>query len=456
MPSVGSVVYLVLSALGAVNTAVAWRPPSRRRTLPGTLAFATGMITTEFPVPVIVVQAVLTAIAAGLGWIAGWAGILGLVLTGLSWIGLGALRKASADARPVLDNALAEALGPGYPDRVFHPRTPDADAASAGRPAALRLLSIRSRYAQDKDIPYGPVPTFNLLDIWRHPDLAPDARAPVLVQVPGGAWTTGNKQAQAYPLMSHLVERGWVCVPVSYRLSPKAAWPAHIMDVNAALAWVEDHIADYGGDPGFIVVTGGSAGGHLSSLAALAPGEPAFRGQDAPAAAPVAGAVPLYGFYDWTNRGGLGHRYGVPHLERKVVQRQITAAREIFEQASPMSQVSPSAPPFFVVHGRNDSMIPVEQAREFVRLLRAASARPVAFAELPRAQHAFDVLGSVRARHAVAAVGDFLGVLYGDYRRARTDVSGGQLQGGQPHGGQLPGGQPNGGQQGRLPKQVSQ
>jgi acetyl esterase/lipase len=434
-------VYLVLSALGAVNTAVAWRPPSRRRTLPGTLAFATGMITSEFPVPVIGVQAVLTAIAAALGWIAGWAGVVGLVLTGLSWIGLGALRKASADARPVLDRALAQALGPGYPDRVFHPRTPDADAATAGRAAALRLMRSRSRYALDRDIPYGPVPTFNLLDVWRHPDLALDARAPVLVQVPGGAWTTGNKQVQAYPLMSHMVERGWICVPVNYRLSPKAAWPAHIIDVNAALAWVQDHIADYGGDPGFIVITGGSAGGHLSSLAALTPGEPAFRGQDAPAVAPVAGAVPLYGFFDWTNREGLGHRAGVPHLERRVVQRRITAAREIFEQASPMSRVSPSAPAFFVLHGRNDSMVPVEQAREFVRLLRAASARPVAYAELARAQHAFDVLGSVRTRHAASAAGDFLGVLYGDYRHGRTDVSGAHL---------------DDGQQGGLPKQVSQ
>jgi acetyl esterase/lipase len=456
MPSAGSIAYLVLSALGAANTAVAWRPPSRRRTLPGTLAFATGMITSEFPVPVIGVQAVLTAIAAALGWIAGWAGILGLVLTALSWIGLGALRKASADARPVLDGALAEALGPGYPDRVLHPRTPGADAATIGRPVAWRLLGIRSRYARDKDIPYGPVPTFNLLDVWRHPDLASDARAPVLIQVPGGAWTTGNKQVQAYPLMSHMVERGWVCVPVSYRLSPKAAWPAHIIDVNAALAWVKDHIADYGGDPEFIVVTGGSAGGHLSSLAGLAPGAPAFRGQDAPAAAPVAGAVPLYGFYDWTNRDGLGHRYGVPHLERKVVQQQITAAREIFDRASPMSQVSPAAPPFFVLHGRNDSMIPVEQARRFVRLLRAASAQPVAYAELPRAQHAFDVLGSVRARHAVAAVGDFLGVLYGDYRRGRTDVSAEQFDGEQLKGEQLKAEQLKGEPQGSLPKQVSQ
>src|SRR5260370_4717026 len=334
MPSVGSVIYLVLSALGAVNTAVAWRPPSRQRTLPGTLAFVTGMITSEFPVPVIFVQAVLTAIAAAVGWITGWAGVVGLVLTGLSWIGLGALRRAAADARPVLDRALAQAPGPRYSDPVFHPRTPDADAP--GRPAAWRLLRIRSRYARDRDVPYGPVPTFNLLDVWRHPDLALDARAPVLVQVPGGAWTTGNKQVQAYPLMSHMVERGWVCVPVNYRLSPKAAWPAPIIDVNPALAWGKDHIADYGGDPRFIVITGGSAGGHLASLAALTPAEPPFRGQDAPAPAPVARAVPPFRFFRRTDRDGLGHRHGVPHLESRAVQRPVTAAREIFHQASPM------------------------------------------------------------------------------------------------------------------------
>ena len=71
--------------------------------------------------------------------------------------------------------------------------------------------------------------------------------------------------------MSHLAELGWVCVSINYRLSPKQSWPDHIVDVKRAIAWVEDNIADYGGDPEFIAVTGGSAGGHLSALAALTP-----------------------------------------------------------------------------------------------------------------------------------------------------------------------------------------
>ncbi len=85
----------------------------------------------------------------------------------------------------------------------------------------------------------------------------------MLLQVPGGAWASGNKRGQAHPLMSHLAELGWVCVSINYRLSPRHTWPDHIVDVKRAIAWVKDNIADYGGDPDFIAVTGGSAGGHL-------------------------------------------------------------------------------------------------------------------------------------------------------------------------------------------------
>ena len=119
------------------------------------------------------------------------------------------------------------------------------------------MLRIYRDYAHGSDISYGPHGTANLLDVWRRPDLDPGGRAPVLLQVPGGAWASGNKRGQAHPLMSHLAELGWVCVSINYRLSPKHTWPDHIVDVKRAIAWVKDNIADYGGDPDFIAVTGG-------------------------------------------------------------------------------------------------------------------------------------------------------------------------------------------------------
>ena len=80
--------------------------------------------------------------------------------------------------------------------------------------------------------------------------------------------------------------------------------------------------------------------------------------------------------------------------------------------ASPVNHVSTDAPPFFVLHGRNDSLVPVEQARGFVAQLRQVSRQPVVYAELPFTQHAFDILGSARAAHAAVAVEQFLAEIY--------------------------------------------
>ena len=111
------------------------------------------------------------------------------------------------------------------------------------------------------------------LDILSRRAVPPEG-APVLVYIHGGAWVMGDKRQQGIPMMHELARRGWVCVAINYRLSPRATWPAHIVDCKRAVAWVREHIADYGGDPGFIAVSGGSAGGHLSSLLALTPNQP--------------------------------------------------------------------------------------------------------------------------------------------------------------------------------------
>src|SRR6202044_4111063 len=103
-----------------------------------------------------------------------------------------------------------------------------------GRPSgALRPTQIRRRYVAREDIVrYGPYGRANLADIWRRRDLPRDGKAPVLVQIPGGAWMIGMRRPQAYPLMSHLAARGWICVSLGYRSSPVHTWPDHMVAVK--------------------------------------------------------------------------------------------------------------------------------------------------------------------------------------------------------------------------------
>ena len=109
-------------------------------------------------------------------------------------------------------------------------------------------------------------------------------------------------------------------------------------------------------------------------------------------------------------------------LERLVVKRKLDTHRHIYLDASPIQYVRPDAPPFFVLHGTDDSLIPVVEAREFVAELRAVSKSPVAYAELPYAQHAFDIFGSPRAHRSAEAVARFLSWVYAtNYSADRRD-----------------------------------
>ena len=142
--------------------------------------------------------------------------------------------------------------------------------------------------------------------------------------------------------MSHLADRGWICVAMNYRVSPLHTWPDHIIDVKRALAWVKENIADYGGDPNFVAITGGSAGGHLAALAALTPGDPEFQPGFEDADTSVVAAVPVYGRYDWYTTHGDGRREFIGYLERLVVKRQFTRFRDIYVEASPIGGCAPT------------------------------------------------------------------------------------------------------------------
>jgi acetyl esterase/lipase len=232
-------------------------------------------------------------------------------------------------------------------------------------------------------------------------------KRPVLLQIHGGGWVLGNKEEQGIPLMNHLAARGWVCVAINYPLSPKATWPEHLIACKRAMKWIRGNIESYGGDPTFVAVTGGSAGGHLAAMVGLTPNDPQYQPGFEDIDTSVVACVPFYGAYDMANVLGTkaGEREYRHYLKPTIFK---TGDRDVARSASPLTLVGEKAPPMFLIHGTNDSLINVAEARELARLLREKSKNHVVYAELPGAQHAFDVFASVRGAHVIRGVERFL------------------------------------------------
>ena len=364
-------------------------------------------------------QVALTALLAWTGGLSNPLAQTGLGVFALAWFGLVYLHCQSMDTPNYLRPALRKSLGQNYradiPSERQHVLSDDILTRDWLKPFHFKRDGVRV----DSNIAYGDAGKRNLLDIYRPHELR-EGGFPVLLQVHGGAWIIGEKEQQAKPLMYHMAQRGWLCVAINYRLSPKAAFPAHIIDVKKAIAWVKEHIRDYGGDPDFIAITGGSAGGHLSSLAALTPNradwQPGFETVDTS----VQAAVPFYGVYDFLDRGGIRPEMSMDKLlADRVMQCSKEDNPQVWDSASPLSHVSADAPPMMVIQGTHDSLVWVEEARAFVSALQAVSKQPVAYAELPGAQHAFEIFHSVRTDHTAHAVGHFLEWAHAQWLRAR-------------------------------------
>lgn len=398
-----------------VATANALRPVSFDQPV-GAWAFAAGWHVSELPLATLGLQTAMTAAALRRGRWKTPAGMLRAGAQVASAAGLFQLQRAAVASKAILEEALVEGLGSDYARRAAEAGIGPAEGPEINPWAAVPPWLARRSRLRAEGISYGPHGARNRLDVWAGAEVRPGDRAPVLVQVPGGGWVSGDTRHQAYPLMDRLRGAGWVCVPISYRLSPRATWPDHIVDVKRALAWVKDNIEDFGGDPGFVVITGGSAGGHLSSLAALTPNvaelQPGFEQKDTS----VAAGVPFYGVYDlldWDGRGGPAG--SIRHLQRMVMKSDPRLDRQRWLDASPLTWAGPGAPPMMLLHGSNDSLVPVDGARRLARALRAGSDQPVVYAELPKAQHAFDIYGSLRTLYAVRAVEHFLAYVRAGY-----------------------------------------
>ena len=383
----------------AALTANAARPvPGFRAAVP---AFVAGWLTTELAPQLLALTAADTAVHLTRGR----RSRAGLALAAANLAGQAFLVDQARRVRQHAEDALVEAIGVDYVEQLDAAPTP-AELATPWR-ALVNPFRVRNADVEvHRDLPYAPEHgKRGLLDVYRRAG-APVSGAPVLLQVHGGGWSIGTKDQQGVPLMHHLAAKGWVCVAINYRLSPRDAFPAHVIDVKRAIAWIREHIEEYGGDPSYVAITGGSAGGHLAALAAVTPNDPAWQPGFEDADTSVQVAVPHYGVYDFAGSTGLrtAEQMRDRFLAPRVLQRRWADDPEAFEAASPILRVGPDAPDFFVLHGTRDSLVHVEQARLFVERLRTTSTRSVVYAELPGAQHAFDVFPSIRSAHVVRAI----------------------------------------------------
>ncbi len=394
-----SVLFFIGSLIGALFTFNGLR----RRSL-----WLPALVTGELPFHHLAWQAAITVLFVLAGVLGGLLGRIALGITLVSWSGLLVMAYWGERAKPVLHEALeglADVVKPGL------------------APTLGDLLRVRARLPRSveaiTDISYGPDPA-NLADLHLLEDRT--AGHPVLLQIHGGGWRRGTKEREARPLVHSMARNGWVCVSMAYSLSPAATFPDHLVDVKRAIAWVRDNIERWGGDPSFVAVTGGSAGGHLAALAALTPNDPlyqpGFEGSDTS----VQACIPLYGIHDLLDRNRI--RYPWPFIESIVMKVSPKQDPQAWDRASPLSRVHAEAPPFFVLHGSHDFLVPPAESRQFVEALQAVSRNRVMYAELPGATHGFDVLHSRRSRHVVCGVEKFLGAVHSAQETPQPEPAG--------------------------------
>ena len=375
--------FLGVSLVGAVFTLNAFIPVRRVPAL-FVPSFFGSWLTAELALHHIVWQAIATLLFVQFGALSSWPGLAGMGITIASWLGLLVLFHDGRRTHHVFDYALE-----GFPDAADAQRLPFSRLVMPfrfSRPGVRVVRNIIYREVAGKRL---------ALDVAMPRE--PGKNRPAIMQIHGGAWIIGDKREQGWPLIGHLAANGWVCFNVNYRLSPAATWPDHLVDLKYALNWIRDHADEYGVDPDFIAVTGGSAGGHLTAMMGLTANDPEYQPGFEHADTSVQAAVPVYGVYDFTNRlGTMLERFRPQMLEPMIMKAFFDKEPEKFHRASPIDRVHPDAPPLLIVHGDRDTLAPVEDARLFADSLARVSRAPVVYTELRGAQHAFDIFASPR------------------------------------------------------------
>lgn len=231
------------------------------------------------------------------------------------------------------------------------------------------------------------------LDIY-FPETKADKPLPLLVWIHGGGWAGGSKTQQPY--LSQL-PRGYVAASIEYRFSQKAKFPAQIQDCQAAIRWLRTNAKKYSIDPDRIGVGGASAGGHLAALVGTSGGKKAFPmiGGNEDQSDRVQAVCDIFGPTNfWTVVTQAEEDKNVKNIFKwnngdpysNLIGAKLGEDREKCDAVSPVRYVSRDAPPFLILHGDHDTLVPYAQSVELTDLLNKAGVE-VTLQRLPGAGH---------------------------------------------------------------------
>ncbi len=401
-------VFLIVSIVCAVLVLNAFFP--RRNPAMLLPSFMSAWLTIELAPWLLFWEVAVVAVFGWAGAIEGWKGAIGVALAALGAVGLVLIMIRSRRTVVTMRGSMSELDVSGAPrfprSHVLFP------VLLHHRAGVMTVRNVTFTVHDSKPVK---------LDVVKPIAASSGDRRPGILQIHGGGWVIGDKREQGIPLLRHLAANGWVGINANYRLSPRVAFPDHLIDVKRAIAWYREHADEHGADPDFLCVTGGSAGGHLCALVALTANDPEYQPGFETVDTTMRAAVPFYGVYDLTNRNATWSKLTVNRFfEPVVMKKKLRDDPDAFAKASPIDRVRADAPPFFVVHGDLDTLAPVADAREFVARLRAVSDAPVLYAEMKGAEHAFDVFPSYRTARVIEGIERFLHSVHEQYLSGRT------------------------------------
>ncbi len=257
-------------------------------------------------------------------------------------------------------------------DDAFRARRPAAQPGGAQRGGLSEKIEVR------RDISYaGNENPRQQLDLFL-PKAPAEGKRPVLVFIHGGGWRNGDRAGGGQRLARFVESGKYAGVSVGYRLSGEAQWPSQIHDCKAAIRWIRAHAEEYGFDTERIVVMGTSAGGHLVAMLGTSGDVKELEGDLGPHTEHSSRVAAVIDFFGPTEMLTMGdHKGSIDHNspnspESLLLGGAVQEHPEIARAASPVTYVSADDPPFLILHGTKDPVVPFPQSERLAELLKAA------------------------------------------------------------------------------------